>query len=133
MANSSNLVEDHQMLSYPYGSTSRKRADALMNVRNLAEVEQLENTMGWSIYDAGRRERFERLITRFIRTTNNESQFDQLNFIRPPCQFWTHARGNEYKMQEPIQTVIVKEVTTLFDGAELNEIRNNTAMTIAIQ
>ena len=48
---------------------------------------------------------------------------DWLQYLRPPPQFWNFPRGHAYSAQEPIQSLVVREITTHYDDQELSEIR----------
>ena len=132
MANFSYLVDNHNMLSNPYGSSNRERADALQAVKSLNDVIALEKTAGWNSYNAERSDSYREFITRFVTNKNTDSSNISFNWLQPPRQFWSYGRGNVYASQEPIRTLIVKEVTTLFDGKSLSEIRNIEVLRITI-
>ena len=133
MANFSYLVKEHQMLAHPYGATSRNQADALINASDLEDVKALESTIGWSSYNAERKQRFEQFIAQFARNSNERNRTKALGMVRAPRQFWTHPRGQVYTGQEPISLVNVNEVTTFFNGIALNEIRTLTILSITIE
>jgi len=130
MSNFSYLSDNHKMLANPYGSTNRSTAKSLQSVKTIDELITLEKNKGWTSYNQEQTKHFRDFLTQYIRNKNANNKNKWLNAIAPPRQFWTQGRGNEYTGQEPIISVIVEEVTTLFNGTELSEIRNLDLMEV---
>ena len=126
MANFGYLVDSHEMLVAAYGITSnRKIADRLFSLKTANDVFKLEHEIGVTRYDSERASTFHSFLTRYLSNRNaGTNAMGAIDVLRSPPQFWSFGRGNVYSGEEPIRTVAVKEITTLFDDERLLEIRD---------
>ncbi len=132
MSNFSYLIESHNMLANPYGSTSREPATALLNAQSMHDVELLESSIGWNNFHQTKSKTYRNFVQTYFANRNNSARRSIPYLLSPPRQFWTYPRGDIYNGQEPAKTVVVNEVTTLFDGKALKEIRTVEIMKIPI-
>lgn len=118
------LVEDHAVLTGPYGVTmNRSLADKMDHPIIAEDVFAMESVQS-SSYDKKKSARFYAFLTRYINNWNlyNKQVLDP-GFLGPPAQFWNAVAGNSFHGQAPISKLIITEVTTLFDGENISEIR----------
>lgn len=125
MANFGYLVDSHGMLVFPYG-TSRvaEIATGLASATTAEQIFLLEDTAGRRRYDPVMRERFLEFLARYLTNFNrNGARLESVAALGPPPQFWSTPRGRVYTGTEPVRQIAVFEVTTLFDGETVREIR----------
>jgi hypothetical protein len=126
MGNFSYLVKDHAMLVASYGITGNaESALGLMTARTADEVFELEGLAGTTRrYSPERKQTFDGFIQRYM-ANRNEGRKEPiwLRYLRPPPLFWNFPRGHVYRGQEPLRSLTVNEITTLYDDESLFEIR----------
>ncbi len=120
-------------LGLTWGATNnRDIAESLSESTTVDELLAIETAFGRDSYDAVRAERFDRFIRTFIGNMN-ASGFDQPWFTKsqPPRWLLTFA-DDPFRGEERIATVIVREVTSFFDGNHYSEVRDVVARRIEI-
>lgn len=128
------LVEEHRSLVTPYATTgSAHNALGLMKSTTPEQVFALEESLGQQDYSPRRRARYSAFLERYLVHRNEgDKEPAWLRLFRSPPQFWSFGRGHVYSGQEPLQNVRVREITTLFDGQQLREIRAITVLEIPL-
>ena len=119
------LVEDHGVLTGPYGTTHDHRiADAIMEPASADEIFALEAKLAPDRYNPARAALFYDFVTRYVSTWNERHGDGALYYaLHPPRQFWSHNRGKVPPPEETIREVIITEITTLYDEQDLKVIR----------
>jgi len=108
-------------------------AAALLPVRTLAEVEQLEARLGTLRRDPKQAERFDVFMQRFFSAWNRRgAKREAHGFWRAPLHIRTSAREPAYAGQEPVARLLVDRVTTLWNGEQLLELRVERVRDLAI-
>ncbi len=108
-----------------FGMTQDPRiAKALLPVRTLAEVEQLETRLGTVHREPKQVERFDAFMQRFLSAWNRHgAKREASGCWRAPLHIWTAAREPAYLGQEPVAKLLVDRVTTLWNNEQLLELR----------
>jgi hypothetical protein len=126
-------LSPHPQLTGPMGVTQRREiANALLGARDSAGVAALEHALGASRHDPERSARFERFVSRTIQTWNRGAPGGALAHVSAPRHLWTFPLGAEWSGSPAIVRVDVIEITNLYDGAALREIRRRRLRTIDV-
>ena len=115
------------LLATSYGVTaSRPMADALLGARDPSDVIRIETAVRPSdgvAIDRAFAEQFDRFVRRTA-IVSNRGVGDRvgvrrlLSFVAPPPFLWTFGRGRPYRHDEPLASIRVYWVSSLFDGRE---------------
>jgi hypothetical protein len=130
------LVREHGGLVTPYATTGDPHvANGLARSTTPAGVFALESSLGLKTYNDRLRERYVNFVSRYLAHRNEGNKEPALlRLARSPPQFWSFPRGDVvYSGQEPIQALRVREVTTLYDGRALREIRELPLLDIPVE
>lgn len=119
------LVEDHPVLTAPYGVTKdQARARAVNDANTAADVFRLEARIDDVPFNAGRAGDFYALIQRFTSNWNARGRkMSWLEHIKAPRQFWDFSGERPHRANGEIHELIVTEITMFFDGSQLRPIR----------
>jgi hypothetical protein len=135
MASFHYLVEDHTVLVGPYGVTqSAEKVDALQFIFNREELMALEKTYDDIQFNPTRAETFYHFVKQFI--INHNSQVSSpigLGYLAPPRQFWSYKEHEVKQLNQKIKTVIVTEITTLYNDVTLDVIRQKELRQLEIK
>lgn len=125
MANFGYVVADRPRLVFPYGTTSNRAvAERLMDATTPSQIFSLEAEIGSYRYNEQRAQRLYQFIERYFTHWNlAERSGFELEVLGPPAQFWSFPRAGAFRGEEDVRTVIVKEVTMLYDDERLTVIR----------
>jgi len=124
MSNFSYLVSQHGVLTSPYGSADRVRADRLMDARTAADIFALEAEVGRQRYHQDSARRFYRFVTRYVTNWNaREGPRPVPTTLTPLRHFWSFPGPDAFAGEEKIREIIVKEFTYLYDETKLSVIR----------
>jgi hypothetical protein len=126
-------LSPHPQLTGPMGVTQRRKvANALLGARDSADVVALERTLGASRHDPERSALFDRFVSRTLQTWNRGAPREVLSFISAPRHLWTFPLDAEWRGSPAIVSVDVIEITNLYEGAALREIRRRRLRTIDV-
>ncbi len=116
------LPESHGMLVGPYGVTHFAGVAEAVNAATSAdEIFELEKRMGTQRHDDARAERFYGFVRRYV--ANRNAAGTPMLDLHGPMQFWSQTPGEVPPDDDKIVTVIVKELTTFYDGQDIRTIR----------
>ena len=117
-----------------WGSTKRRVvADALDQPLPPEEVFALERRLGTTFHHQELGERFERFIRRFFENLNRRQiKGSWLGPLAAPPHLWTAKTNAKFLPGDPIRKVLVRHLTTFYDGASIREIRTELAREIEI-
>lgn len=127
------LLETPQLVG-PYGATgSRQTAASLLKVKTADQVFKMEAEKRPRRLSAKRLENFDNFFKQYIRNFNHRLGWRfMFNSLQSPPVFMTFPKKQAFHGEEPIKTVIVNQVTTLFDGSRLKVVRDIIARQIQI-
>lgn len=128
------LGSGHAYLVGAYGITKDAYvAHRLDTVTRAEDVLALEEEVGVRRHHPGRAADLEAFLVRFVSAWNEHGpRLTWLNALAPPPQFWSSPRTRAGPSHSPIVRIDVHEVTTLFDGASLREIRDIPVATVHV-
>jgi hypothetical protein len=130
-----NVVPD-PMLVGAYGVADKATAARLLDARTLDDVERLERAVPRR--DAASQqqavEEYLEFIRRALRVSNRRlgegrSPFD---FLRPPPFLWTFSRERVYDRREPLETLRICRVSSLFGEGGYRIIRKQLLHTVTV-
>jgi hypothetical protein len=120
----------YPQLTGPMGVTQRRSiANALLAAEEPRDIFALERTLGASRYDPKRSARFDQFVVRWLRTVNRRGAHA---FPAPPRHLWTFPLDTDWEGAPPIIRVHVDEITTVYSGTALREIRRRRLRAIDI-
>lgn len=118
------LVDEHATLVGSYGVTAATpMAEAINAARTADEIFRLEARAADRRYDEDRARVFYDFVQVFV--AERQEQGPQLRWLAPfaaPPQFFG-LRGSYPGPQDEIEEVVVREITTFFDGRAVRRIR----------
>lgn len=119
------LSDDHRMLTGAYGVTkSAEIADAIAAARSAEEIFALEESAGRATYSEEKAQRLVRFVSRYLANRNaREERPASGAALKPPMLFISHREGVVDTGSDRVKEIIVREVTTWFDGKRPREIR----------
>jgi hypothetical protein len=123
----------HPTLVSTYGMTQNPTiAEHLLGARTRAEVEALEARFGAPQRDERKAERFHEFARRaLVAKSGPDRARPWYTALHPPLHIWTSSREPHYTGEDPARRLLVDRVTTLWDGAQLREIRVERVREIA--
>lgn len=134
MASFRYLVDQHNSVTGPYATVGRLRVARQVNaIANLADLEALEKERPRRPLSLLRVERHEQFLSRYFQHWNETYEANpgdqMLGFGRgwSPPQFWSTVQNKdlpEFRGQETVREVTVRESTNLYDGTRFGEIRS---------
>ena len=123
---------DREQIAGPYGvSTNRTAVEAAMGAGSLDELVALERLYGTNLHHSGRAEVHFDFLRRFF-THWNARLAQSPNPWRAPCQFCTGARPGERLPDSAVREVRIYEITTLYDGEHLKQVRREPLAVLRI-
>ena len=113
-------------LRITWGATSDPViARALRLAHTPADVLDIESRLGKIRYNPNRAAKVDEFLLRFFTNLNARgSKKTWLSHVQSAPQLWTFPRGNSFANQEPITKLVIYQITSLFDGDQYLEIRN---------
>ncbi len=101
----------------------RDIAVELNDASSVEEILAIEQTRGWDQFDSARAETMDRFISTFVGNWNlRGGEANPASVIGPPRQLLSFGHDS-YVGTGPIETVMVSQVMTYWDGSEYQEIR----------
>ena len=127
-------LSDRRQLRVMWGATwNRDDAAALAAAREPPEVAALEEARGELFRDDARTEQLDGFIRRFVGNFNARgSKRTLFSVLQAPPQLWTFPRRDPFGGGEPIRFVVVRQVTSFFDGTDYHELSSRLLHTIEI-
>jgi hypothetical protein len=127
------LATDHPRLVGAYGATAdADLARELFNARRPADVFAIEDEREREP-DRARAKRFYSFLEQYFATRNRRGErLDYLRYLRPPQQFWSFRGDWPDFGHGRVAELAVVEVTTFFNGTELEVIRESELARIKI-
>jgi hypothetical protein len=110
-------------MSITWGATGPITARRLAGVTTPDEVFALEAELGASAFVAGRSAAFDEFIRTFVPRRDTLVDFHWWSRFRAPPLLWTFPRRAPENGGDRLVSVVVREVTSLFDGVRYAEIR----------
>lgn len=123
-----------RQLRVMWGATwNRDDAAALAAAREPRDVAALEEARGELFRDDTRTERLDGFMRRFVDTFNaRASKRTLFSVLQAPPQLWTFPRRDPLGGGQPIRFVVVRQVTSFFDGTDYHELSPLLLHTIEI-
>jgi len=117
-----------------YGATNILLiANHLEQIDSLAALLALEDEYGQNYYDVAQGKQFEEFIKSYFAHLNeNGRKTIPLNYLAAPQHIWSFARENSYQMQEPIKTIQVRLVKTLYHRDQIQTLSDEMIRQIEI-
>lgn len=110
----------------------RDTAAELYGASSVAQVLEIEQNRGWDQFDAERAAILDRFISGFVGNWNTRGgDANPLAIVGPPRQLLTFGHDS-YAGSGPIETVVVTQVMTYWDGNQYQEIRSREIRRIEI-
>lgn len=111
-------VSPYRQLDVVWGATrDRDAAAAMARAGARGDVEALERERGRWFFDAARAGRLDAFLQRFVGTYNERgSKRTPLGAVAPPPHLWTFSGPDAFDGSEAITRVVVRQVTSFFDG-----------------
>jgi hypothetical protein len=120
-------------LGIVYGAIwERDVADKLLAVRTAAELFQLERERGRVRSDPRRAVRFEKFIQKSVSNLNARRTRPWFRLLPAPSQLLSFPYNVDFASQDPIIRVDVHQVTSLFNGEQYLEIRDEIVQEIEV-
>lgn len=115
-----------------WGATQQRAvANALVHATSPGDVWALEAEFGATTFDPRRSATFNNFLQRFVGDWNRRtSRSAWWAWLQAPPQLWTFPRSVSFRAREQIQRVVVYQVTSLYDGEHVADIRKRAVREI---
>lgn len=119
-----NHLYPEKQLKLLFGNvTNYISANEINALKTVDDFYALEQEKGAVSYDPEKTEQFKKFLKAFFSNLNQSAKFKQLDWIQRPCEIVSSPRDNAYLGSGKVSRVIVKRVTTFYDGEVYTEPR----------
>lgn len=113
------------VLPVTFGATGRREiADGLRRIESPDEARRLEVELGESRYNRAKAQR----LTQYLSAVGSQSNAHPgapkwLGYLTAPPSVWVFPKGRTYQDQEPITSIRVSQIASLYLGGEIHQLR----------
>ena len=117
-------LSEEPVLGIAWGATSRPIADRLAKAVSTDDFLGVERELSVDEYDSVRSGELKAFIQKFVSGVNEHpGHKHRFRAVQAPRLLWTFGGAKAYDYQEPIRQVEIVQVSTFFNGANIEEVR----------